>query len=123
MRKKTYIISIVSIGIFCGLMIPILGGLIFPSIIEKAGGPFIASTTDKIILEKQGYSYKPSQSGTQYNFFRVSADGKKVEITIELIAYSVFVYSVICILLLLVFGLINKKYGLISQKFWSKFYS
>lgn len=110
MNKKISIIRIISIGLFCGLMIPGLGGLIFPSMLENAGGPFLASATDKIILEKNDYSYKPGQSGTQYNYFRISADGKKEEVTIELIAYSVLVYSVICIIILFICNLIYKKF-------------
>jgi hypothetical protein len=111
MGKKISLIRIVCIGLFCGLMIPVLGGLIFPSILEKAGGPFVTSATDKIVLEKHGYSYKPGQSGTQYNFFRISTDGKKEEITIELIAYSVLVYSIIFIFILFVFNLIYNKFS------------
>jgi hypothetical protein len=111
MSKKISIIRIVSIGLFCGLMIPGLGGLIFPSILEKAGGPFLTSAADSIVLEKNDYSYKPGQSGTQYNFFRISADGKKEDVTIELIAYSMLVYSAISMVVLLVFNLIYKKFS------------
>jgi ABC-type antimicrobial peptide transport system permease subunit len=108
MNRVIPMLVLIGIGGFFGLMIPGIGGLIYPPMLAKAGGPFITSTTDKIVLEKEGYSYKPGQSGTAYHFLKVSTDGRKEEVTFELLGYSIAVYSVICTLVLLVFYSVYK---------------
>jgi len=108
MNKIIAVLVLIGIGGFFGLMIPGIGGLIYPSMLEQAGGPFVSSKTEKIVLQKEGYSYKPGQSGTAYHFLKVSADGKKEEITFELLGYSILVYSVICVAVLLLSYFIYK---------------
>ena len=104
MHKNLSILKIACIGIFCGLMIAILGGLAYPPVIETVGAPFLISGMDRLTMGKYDYSYKPGQSGTQFIFYRVSTNGKKTDITLPLMAYATLVYSIICSVLLFVVG-------------------
>jgi len=109
MRKKRSILKSISLGLFLGLMVPGLGGLIFPSMLIETVSPFITSNNEKIMLEKNDYSYKPGQRGTQFNFYRVSTDGGKEEVTIELLAFSFLIYSAAFILILFAINIIYRK--------------
>jgi hypothetical protein len=109
MRKNRYILRTISLGLLLGLMVPGLGGLIFPSMLINTVGPFITSQNEKIVLETEDYSYKPGQSGTQYNFYLLSASGEKKDITMKLVFTSFAVYSVFfLILFFLIFFLYRK---------------
>ena len=91
--KLAAIAKCIGIGITCGIIVPLIGGLLFPSMLINVGGPLIISNSEKIILGKNAYSYKPGQHAIQYNYFRVSTDGKKENVTIKLLFLSVLVYS------------------------------
>jgi hypothetical protein len=110
MRKKGFVLRTISLGLLLGLIVPGLGGLIFPSMLIETVGPFITSQNEKIILEKYDYSYKPGQSGTQYNFYIVDENGEKSEVTIKLIVYSFFIYSAAFILLLFTIVILYRKF-------------
>ena len=97
--KLAAIAKCIGIGITCGIVVPLIGGLLFPSMLINVGGPLIISNSQKILLIKNDYSYKPGQQGIQYNYFRVSTDGKKENVTIELLFFSILIYSAISTIL------------------------
>ena len=100
--KLAAIAKCIGIGITCGIIVPLIGGLLFPSMLIKVGGPLIISNSEKIMLGKNAYSYKPGQHAIQYNYFRVSTDGKKENVTIELLFLSILIYSAIFTILVLI---------------------
>ena len=110
MLTKKSIVRSICIGAFFGLMVPGLGGLIFPSMLINVGGPVIISGSDKIVLQTHDYSYKPGECGREYHFYCVSNDGKEEEITMTLVFSSIAIYSIIFIVLLIIISFIYQRF-------------
>jgi len=99
---KTYIIFIMVISLFCGLMVASAGLAIYPPLV-KITEPIVG----KIRIESEDYSYKPGQSGTSISFYLVNNKGAEEDRTLYCGFIAFLIYSVIIFILFLAYRFIS----------------
>ncbi len=91
---KTYLIWIMVISLFCGLMVASAGIAIYPPLVRVAE-PIVG----KIRIETVDYSYKPGQRGTSISFYLMDKNGVEEDGTIYAGFIAFLIYSAIIFLM------------------------
>ncbi|MBU1148705.1 hypothetical protein KKI23_01305 [Patescibacteria group bacterium] len=86
-------------SLFAGaVMISIALGSIFPEV-DLIANSLVAIDGQKIIIEKQDYSYGPGQSGTVVKHLLINEKDEIEDVTFRLSVYSSLIYTVILMVL------------------------
>jgi len=93
-------------SLFAGaIMISISLGSLFPQV-DSIANPLLERDGQKIIVEKEDYSYGPGQQGRAIHHYLVNGPGEKEEVTFKLSLYSSIIYTLILMFLSLLTALI-----------------
>lgn len=112
-------------SIFAGaLMISVSLGSLFPQV-DSIAHPFLAVNGNRIVIEKQDYSYSPGQKGTVVQHVLIDTQGNKKDISFRVGVYSSCIYTLILMFLSIAGALVYRILrhlplaGLSGTTFWA----